>query len=1009
MPNIGAMIVTWAANAVAGNFIASAGLTVTGLSTVGKVVAFAINLAVYGGLSAVASKALMPKTKPMEQALDNVLTPMPTGRIIYGNTRVGGNVIYAGVGPYYEYTGSTIDSTQGHNQIMNMVIEIAHHEVEEIEEVWIEDNNLVYQQEANSDAWRDGNTSDANGVARCNPSITDYDGGEGGGPLIAFKLYTGDQLLADNDLILSTKAALTNDWDITKIGTGVTYAYVRVLFNTSVVPSIPKVTFKVKGKRILDTRCDGIAFTYASGNAFSSVGHGMSDGDKIQVSTTGTLPTNLSASTDYYVINASDDTFELSTSKGGSAVTISGAGSGTHTTDFQDGYRNNTALVIADYITTERKDGGLGEDWARLNLTQLNAAAETCDESVTIWQDSTAQSRYFVDGYIDTGEEPQSILSQLADTMAGAVDNVGGQWFILPGEYTAPSMTLTESELISFMQVTLGKSQREMFNEVIPVLRSAKSEYQPNNVESVIYAPRQRVNNTAVDTGTDTLNATSHGYANGDRLKFVNWVSGSIDQSGLPGGISAGVWYYVVNAAANTFQISATEGGSAVDITSTATGELVAWKDVYLTNDKERISQEVSYSMVGDVDLARRLALIALNLNRNEIGMQIRCKLGTANACPYDLLFGDYIRLINAHKNFWEFLSTSYDTASLSATDGVFFSTSHGYTDGEAIVFDNNDGTGYEENRPYYIINASTNYFQVADYRGGPAVLNTSTGDPDFGEIQGKLFRVINTQFGIDDGVPFVDLTLLEGASTDFDWQNGYVQEPDTMSGITVASPLQVTAPDDLAVASGTSHLYVQKDGTVITRAKLTWTASDDAFVTEAGRTEIQFKKSADSDWLDWVSVSGSASETYLTDLEDDVDYDFRIRWRNAYGSFSSWDRVSSHTVIGKSAAPSAPTSPTITFNVGATESSRTLVYAQCSWTGISDVDFDHFEVWARDDSGDPFELQGITPDTTWDRYGPFRHSDLVGVGEPIEFAIRSVDTTGNKSAFVYAGPTTSP
>lgn len=66
-------------------------------------------------------------------------------------------------------------------------------------------------------------------------------------------------------------------------------------------------------------------------NIFNDAAHGLSNGDCVTVATGTTLPTGLSASTYYYVITAATDTFQLSTTPGGSAVAISDDGTGTHT------------------------------------------------------------------------------------------------------------------------------------------------------------------------------------------------------------------------------------------------------------------------------------------------------------------------------------------------------------------------------------------------------------------------------------------------------------------------------------------------------------------------------------------------------------------------------------------------------------------------------------------------------------------------------------------------------
>ena len=67
------------------------------------------------------------------------------------------------------------------------------------------------------------------------------------------------------------------------------------------------------------------------------------------------------------------------------------------------------------------------------------------------------------------------------------------------------------------------------------------------------------------DAGTDTITSAAHGLANADRV-FVS------SQTTLPGGLSASTVYYVISAAANTFQLAATEGGAAINITTAGTG-----------------------------------------------------------------------------------------------------------------------------------------------------------------------------------------------------------------------------------------------------------------------------------------------------------------------------------------------------------------------------------------------------------------------------------------------------
>ena len=71
-------------------------------------------------------------------------------------------------------------------------------------------------------------------------------------------------------------------------------------------------------------------------NTFTSAAHSYQNTDmKVQVSTTGTLPSGLSANTDYYVIRLGDNTFQLATTRAnaiaGTAINISDNGTGVQT------------------------------------------------------------------------------------------------------------------------------------------------------------------------------------------------------------------------------------------------------------------------------------------------------------------------------------------------------------------------------------------------------------------------------------------------------------------------------------------------------------------------------------------------------------------------------------------------------------------------------------------------------------------------------------------------------
>lgn len=75
----------------------------------------------------------------------------------------------------------------------------------------------------------------------------------------------------------------------------------------------------------------------------------------------------------------------------------------------------------------------------------------------------------------------------------------------------------------------------------------------------------------AVDTtlANDQFLSPGHGLANGDRVLLYNVFGGA-----LPTGVAEGTVYFVVNATTDTFKVSTTSGGTAVDLTAPGGGEI---------------------------------------------------------------------------------------------------------------------------------------------------------------------------------------------------------------------------------------------------------------------------------------------------------------------------------------------------------------------------------------------------------------------------------------------------
>lgn len=94
-----------------------------------------------------------------------------------------------------------------------------------------------------------------------------------------------------------------------------------------------------------------------------------------------------------------------------------------------------------------------------------------------------------------------------------------------------------------------------------------------------------------IDVTNNMVRSTAHGQSNGTKVVFFN--------STVPGGLTEGSVYFIVNATTDTFQVSATSGGSPVTLTSTGSGCAMATiiEDVYAAQGTHTLNTD-SYGLV---------------------------------------------------------------------------------------------------------------------------------------------------------------------------------------------------------------------------------------------------------------------------------------------------------------------------------------------------------------------------------------------------------------------------
>lgn len=82
--------------------------------------------------------------------------------------------------------------------------------------------------------------------------------------------------------------------------------------------------------QVSSTLGNAVTISIASPAVITWNSHGLSNDDIVYFTTTGALPTGLFANTNYYVVNAASNTFQVSSTSGGAAINTFGSQSGTH-------------------------------------------------------------------------------------------------------------------------------------------------------------------------------------------------------------------------------------------------------------------------------------------------------------------------------------------------------------------------------------------------------------------------------------------------------------------------------------------------------------------------------------------------------------------------------------------------------------------------------------------------------------------------------------------------------
>lgn len=127
-------------------------------------------------------------------------------------------------------------------------------------------------------------------------------------------------------------------------------------------------------------------------------------------------------------------------------------------------YSNLWALCILDYL---RSPYGLNCADDEIDFDYFSAAANISGEVIAINEEGTdLQQRYTLDGSFQMDRTPIDVMEEMIASGGGALVYVQGKYRLYAGAYSAPTVTITASDLAGPVQMQPQPALRDRFNAI---------------------------------------------------------------------------------------------------------------------------------------------------------------------------------------------------------------------------------------------------------------------------------------------------------------------------------------------------------------------------------------------------------------------------------------------------------------------------------------------------------------------------------------------------------------
>lgn len=129
-------------------------------------------------------------------------------------------------------------------------------------------------------------------------------------------------------------------------------------------------------------------------------------------------------------------------------------------------WSENPALIVRDWLTSP---WGYAVDATDIDVTACNAAANACDVAISLTVGgvtTTGQKTFTCNGAFTSDDSREAVLEDLVECMAGSA-SYGATWRIAAGAWTPPVMSLTDDDLDGQIEIVqAGAGMDALFNGV---------------------------------------------------------------------------------------------------------------------------------------------------------------------------------------------------------------------------------------------------------------------------------------------------------------------------------------------------------------------------------------------------------------------------------------------------------------------------------------------------------------------------------------------------------------